>query len=94
MAVLGGAYSPEYPMAPGEGATQFAQSASFASYLTMSVYVRTDFLQKELFQEQIVYNSICVSFEEKKGINDFIRYLQTDDSPLNQYIIDVREYFV
>ncbi|MHA2306370.1 MAG: FtsX-like permease family protein [Candidatus Hodarchaeales archaeon] len=92
MTVLGGAFSPEYPMAPGEGSTQFAQSASFAPYLTMSVFVRTDFLQKILFQEQIIYNSICVSFEEKAGIDDFIRYLQTDESPLNQYIIDVREY--
>ena len=92
LTVLGGAFSPEYPMAPGEGATQFAQSASFAPYLTMSIFVRTDFLQKELFGEQLIYNSICVSLNEKTEINEFLRYLQTDESPLNRFTIDIREY--
>ena len=94
LTVLGGAYSPEYPMKPGPGSTQFESSASFDPYLTMSIFLRTDFLQKELFQKQTMYNSICISFERgnKNEISDFIRYLQTDESLLNRYIIDVREY--
>jgi putative ABC transport system permease protein len=79
-------------MAPGEGSTQFSQSASFAPYLTMSVFLRTDYLQKVLFQEQVIYNSICVSMANKTEVDAFIRYLQTDESPLNRYIIDIRQY--
>ncbi|MFX0085307.1 MAG: ABC transporter permease [Candidatus Hodarchaeota archaeon] len=92
LTVLGGAYSPEYPMAPGEGSTQFAQSASFAPYLTMSVFLRTNYLQKVLFQEEMIYNSICISMDDKTKVDEFIRYLQTDESPLNRYIVEIREY--
>jgi ABC-type antimicrobial peptide transport system permease subunit len=94
LTVLGGAYSPEYPMKPGPGSTQFESSASFDPYLTMSIFLRTDFLQNELFQNQTRYNSICISFERdnKNEISDFIRYLQTDQSLLSRYIIDVRDY--
>ncbi|MFW9991178.1 MAG: FtsX-like permease family protein [Candidatus Odinarchaeota archaeon] len=92
LSVLGGAYSPEYPMKPGEGSTQFSLSASFAQYLTMSLFVRTDYLQKELFQDKEIYNQICVSLSDESKVTAFIRHLQTDESALNRYTIDVRKY--
>ncbi len=94
LTILGGAYSPEYPMKAGEGVSQqqFEFSATFAQYLTMSIFVRTDYLQQELFQGQEIYNQICISLSTKSEIDSFLHYLQTDESPLNIYTINVRKY--
>ncbi|UCG04555.1 MAG: ABC transporter permease [Candidatus Heimdallarchaeota archaeon] len=94
LTLLGGAFSPEYPMKAGEGGSQqqFEFSATFAQYLTMSIFLRTDYLQKELFQGQEIYNQICISLTDKSEINSFIQYLQTDESLLNMYTIDIKKY--
>lgn len=94
LTLLGGAFSPEYPMKAGEGGsqTQFEFSATFAQYLTMSIFLRTDYLQEELYQGQEIYNQICISLTDRSEIDSFIHYLQTDESPLNLYTIDVRKY--
>ena len=94
LTLLGGAFSPEYPMKAGEGESQqqFEFSATFAQYLTMSIFLRTDFLQEELFQGQEIYNQICLSLTNRSEIDSFVHYLQTDESPLNVYTIDVRKY--
>jgi ABC-type antimicrobial peptide transport system permease subunit len=94
LTILGGAFSPEYPMKAGEGGSQqqFEFSATFAQYLTMSIFLRTDYLQEEIFQGQEIYNQVCFSLTDKSEINSFIQYLQTDESPLNMYTIDVRKY--
>ena len=94
LTILGGAFSPEYPMKAGEGGSQqqFEFSATFAQYLTMSIFVRTDYLHEVLFQGEKIYNQICISLTDKGETNAFIQYLQTDKSPLNQYTIDVRKY--
>ncbi|MFX0125066.1 MAG: ABC transporter permease, partial [Candidatus Hodarchaeota archaeon] len=94
LTLLGGAFSPEYPMKAGEGGSQqqFEFSATFAQYLTMSIFLRTDFLQEELFEGQEIYNQICISLIDRSEIDSFIHYLQTDESSLNMYIIEVRKY--
>lgn len=94
LTLLGGAFSPEYPMKAGEGGSQqqFEFSATFAQYLTMSIFLRTDYLQEELFQGQEIYNQICISLTDRREIDSFIHYLQTGESPLNIYTIDVRKY--
>jgi len=94
LTILGGAYSPEYPMKAGEGVSQqqFEFSATFAQYLTMSIFVRTDYFQQELFQGQEIYNQICVSLSTQSDLDSFIHYLQTDESPLNIYTINVKKY--
>ena len=91
---LGGAFSPEYPMKQGEGGStqQFEFSATFAQYLIMSVFLRTDYLQEELFQGEEVYNQICILLTDNTEIPAFIRDLQTETSPLYRYIIDTRKY--
>ena len=94
LTLLGGAFSPEYPMKAGEGGSQqqFEFSATFAQYLTMSIFLRTDYLHEELFQGQEIYNQICISLTDRGEIDSFIHYLQTDESPLNIYIFNVRKY--
>ncbi len=94
LTILGGAFSPEYPMKAGEGGSQqqFEFSATFAQYLTMSIFLRTDYLLEELFQGQEIYNQICISLTDRSEIDSFIHYLQTDESLLDNYIIDVRKY--
>ncbi|MHA2226710.1 MAG: FtsX-like permease family protein [Candidatus Hodarchaeales archaeon] len=92
LTILGGAFSPEYPLKPGESTRQFDFSATFAQYITMSIFLRLDYLQKELFQDQVAINQICVSLTDKSETNDFIRYLQSDNSALNRVTIDVRGY--
>ena len=94
LTILGGAFSPEYPMKAGEGGSQqqFEFSATFAQYLTMSIFLRTDYLQEEIFQGEEIYNQICISLADRSDSGSFIHYLQTDESPLNQYTIDVRKY--
>ncbi|MFX0015381.1 MAG: FtsX-like permease family protein [Promethearchaeota archaeon] len=94
LTILGGAYSPEYPIKMGEGGSiqQFEFSATFAQYLTMSVFLRTDYLQDELYQGEEVYNQICISFDDNIRKDTFIRHLQTDQSLMYRYTIDVREY--
>jgi putative ABC transport system permease protein len=94
LTILGGAFSPEYPMKAGEGGSQqqFEFSATFAQYLTMSIFLRTDYLQEEIFQGEEIYNQICISLTDRSEIESFIYYLQTDESPLNLYTVDVRKY--
>ncbi|MFX1508091.1 MAG: ABC transporter permease [Promethearchaeota archaeon] len=94
LTILGGAFSPEYPMKAGEGGSQqqFEFSATFAQYLTMSIFLRTDYLQEEIFQGEEIYNQICISLVDRSDSGSFIHYLQTDKSPLNLYTIDVRKY--
>lgn len=94
LTVLGGCYSPEFPMKAGEGGSQqqFEFSATFAQYLSMSIFLRIDYLQKELFQGQPIYNQFCVTLTDKKERNSFTNYLQSDEAPLSEYIIEVRKY--
>ncbi|MFX1517193.1 MAG: ABC transporter permease, partial [Promethearchaeota archaeon] len=94
LTIVGGAFSPEYPMKAGEGGSQqqFEFSATFAQYLTMSIFLRTDYLQEVLFQGEEFYNQICVSLTDRSEVEAFIHYLHTDKSPLNRYTIDVRKY--
>ncbi|NHJ01202.1 MAG: ABC transporter permease [Candidatus Heimdallarchaeota archaeon] len=90
--VLGGANSAEYPLTPGEGALQFANSANFAPFLRMSVFVRNDFLQEHIFESKEFYNQICVSIQEKESIPAFIRSLKQDSSNFGYSILAIREY--
>lgn len=92
VSIISGAYNPEYPMEKGPGMAQFELSSSFAQYIKMSIYVRSDFLQNELFNGTEVFNQICLKLEDKTQIDGFVQYLNQDINPLSNYIIDVDKY--